>query len=423
MQTLNITKKYETYSEYKDSSVEWIGKIPKEWEVSSSRGIFNTEKERVGSSFGDYKILSLTLHGVIPKVLDGSGKNPAEYDTYQVIKKDDLVFCLFDYDVTPRTIGYVEENGMLTGAYTRLIPKLETFSKYYYYYFLFLDYKKELLHLCTGLRNSIPKPLFWSMKSPLPDIKIQEKISKYLDEKIENVDQIIGKKQKQIELLKEKRTVVINKVVTKGIDLKADFIDSGIDWIGKIPKGWQIIKFKYIAKYKKGNSPDKFYDIQEVGTLPYLSMEYLRGTSNCTNFVESLNKTISTEEDLILLCDGSNAGEFIKSKLGVVSSTASVIKFIKVFNKDYVFYLAKYLEKYLKDQTNGMGVPHVDSGILLNLPFLLPSQLEQKEIVSYLDIHVNNYNKAISYVEKSIELLQEFKFSLISNVVTGKIKV
>ena len=85
------------YSAYKDSGVEWLGKIPKEWEVSSSRGIFNTEKERVGSSFGDYKILSLTLHGVIPKVLDGSGKNPAEYDTYQVIKKDDLVFCLFDY--------------------------------------------------------------------------------------------------------------------------------------------------------------------------------------------------------------------------------------------------------------------------------------------------------------------------------------
>lgn len=423
MQTLNITKKYEKYSEYKDSGVEWLSTIPKEWGVSSSRGIFNTEKERVGSSFGDYKILSLTLHGVIPKVLDGSGKNPAEYDTYQVIKKDDLVFCLFDYDVTPRTIGYVEENGMLTGAYTRLIPKSETFSKYYYYYFLSLDYKKELLHLCTGLRNSIPKPLFWSMKSPLPDIKIQEKISKYLDEKIENVDQIIEKKQKQIELLKEKRIAVIDN-----------------EMVNKTKEKWKIEKIKHLVKSIESGiwGDESIGNEDDIKCLRVADFDYENfGFSN----VETIRNNPDLSKQKILqygdiLVEKSGGGEktpvgrailFNSNEKMVCANFIDIVRVNeeKVLPEFLIFYLsilysARVNTKYIKQNT---GIQNMGIKAYFNEMISFPEIKNQKDIVDIINKKMKSFDLTLVKVEKSVELLQEFKSSLISNVVMGKVKI
>ncbi len=432
MQTLNLTKKYEKYSEYKDSGIEWLGKIPKEWEIANSRRIFTTEKERVGSSFGDYKILSLTLHGVIPKVLDGSGKNPAEYDTYQVIKKDDLVFCLFDYDVTPRTIGYVEENGMLTGAYTRLISKSETFSRYFYYYFLSLDYNKELLHLCTGLRNSIPKPLFWSMKNPLPNIKTQEKISNYLDEKIVMIDQIIEKKQKQIELLREKRTAVINNAVTKGLDPKTELIESGIDWIGKIPKDWQVKKLKFLGEAIIGltYSPENITD--ESGTLVLRSSNVQNGLIELGDnvFVNSIiPKKLITRKGDILICSRNGSRSLIgkNAYIDEKSERLSFGAFMTVFRTKNWRFVSYFLNSNLfmsqLSSTLTSTINQLTTHYLNNILIAVPSEKEQDKIADYLQNKLENYDKAVDDVEKSIELLQEFKFSLISNVVTGKIKI
>ncbi len=176
---LKLTKQYDRYPKYKDSGVEWIGEIPKGWGVVPMRSLFSTKKQLVGEDASSHKLLGLTLGGVKPRPENDKGKHPEKYDTYQEFKTDDLVFCLFDYDVTPRTIGYVQEDGMLTGAYTRLIPKQDVVSRYYYYHFLALDQTKELLHLCTGLRSSLSKPVFWSMANQKPAYDEQEKIVAY----------------------------------------------------------------------------------------------------------------------------------------------------------------------------------------------------------------------------------------------------
>jgi len=432
MKTINLTKKYETYPEYKDSGVEWLGMIPKDWKIVSSRQLFTTEKERVGTNFADHKILSLTLQGIIPRVLDGSGKNPAEYDTYQKFKKEDLVFCLFDYDVTPRTIGYVEEDGMMTGAYTRLIPRSEIYSKYFYYYFLSLDFNKELLHLCTGLRNSLSKPVFWSMKSSLPSFHAQEEIVKYLDKKTTSIDQIIEKKQKLIELLREKRTAVINHAVTKGLDPKAELVESGVDWIGKIPKGWKVKKLKFLGEAIIGltYSPEEVID--ETGTLVLRSsnVQHDKITLDDNVYVDKIIPTkLVTRAGDILICSRNGSRSLI-GKNAIIDEDSSGVSFgafMTVFRTKHSRFISCFLKSNLfmsqLSTTLTSTINQLTTHYLNNIVTAVPPESEQEEIALYLDKRVNGYDKAVEYVEKSIEKLKEFKFSLISNVVTGKIKV
>jgi len=440
MQTLKLTKKYETYPEYKDSGVEWLGMIPREWNIVSSRQLFLTTKERVGSNSADHKILSLTLKGVVPKLLDGSGKNPTEYDTYQEFKKDDLVFCLFDYDVTPRTIGYVEEDGMMTGAYTRLIPQKGVHSKYFYYYFLVLDFNKELLHLCTGLRNSLSKPIFWSMKSSLPDFHEQEKIAKYLDNKLTLLDKVIERKEKLIILLKEKRLANIDNAVTKGLNRNATLIESGIPWIGKIPETWQIKKLKYLTNVIPSNIDKLTVEDEEIVRLcnyvdVYKNEEIT--TEVTENFMvasatkKQIEKFTLLKNDVIITKDSETPDDigvpaFVPETLeGIVCGYHLAILRSYGINGEYLFRCLQSNSTKVQFfmSANGLTRYAIGIGDIGNLAVVVPPKIEQNEIQKELERQININDLTVKHVTLSIEKLKEFKISLISNVVTGKIKV
>lgn len=209
-----VAKGINPHVKLKPSGVDWLGDIPEDWDIKPLKAIFHSKKELVGSNAGKYTLLRLALKGVAPKQNGQSGKNPTNYEAYQLYKPGDLVFCTFDYDVTPRTIGLIEEEGILTGAYTRLIPSVGICSKYYYYYYLSLDTEKALLHLCTGLRNGLSKYVFWGLPNPVPPLKEQEKIVEYLDQETKKIDKIVNLIKLQTELLKEFRSSYIYSVVT-----------------------------------------------------------------------------------------------------------------------------------------------------------------------------------------------------------------
>lgn len=431
MAKISLTNTYQKYPKYKNSGVEWVGQVPESWDVATSRRLFSTKK-KLANETDSQKVLSLTLGGVIPRVLDGSGKNPANYDTYQEFQKDDLVFCLFDYDVTPRTIGYVGENGMMTGAYTRLIPKEETVSRFFYYYFLSLDYTKELLHLCTGLRNSISKPVFWSMKNPLPNKEEQEKIAKFLDEQTARIDKTIAKKQRLIELLKEKRTATINHAVTKGLDPKAELVDSGVEWIGQTPKNWQIFSLKSFGEAIIGltYSPEDVGD--ETGTAVLRSSNIKNGHTVMEDVVyvqKSIPKKLVLREDDILICSRNGSKKLIGKNAIIGSDLAGQTfgAFMTVYRSKHNQFVYWFLnsniflaqtELFVSSTINQLTI-----NALKNLKIALPDEKTQKKISEYLTAKDAGFREAINKVEKSIAQLQEFKSSLISHAVTGKIKV
>lgn len=199
----------------KETGIKWIGEIPNHWNVVRLKDIFQIKKRTVGNKSDDYELLSLTQNGVIHRDIDsGFGKFPDSFDTYQIVEPDDLIFCLFDMDVTPRTVGISEYNGMITGAYTIVKPLKDVSNKYYYYLFLMADNSKKLSLYYTGLRNSIRKERFLSMSIPIFSKSEQNEIVSYLDEKISKIDKIISKISSQINLLEEFRKTLITDVVT-----------------------------------------------------------------------------------------------------------------------------------------------------------------------------------------------------------------
>lgn len=192
--------------------------------------------------------------------------------------------------------------------------------------------------------------------------------------------------------------------------------DSGIKWLGLIPKHWYAVKFKYLASIKKGKVPKKVVSENNADLPPYLSMEYLRG-GNASQFVVDRDATVIDEECILLLWDGSNAGEFVRGKRGVVSSTLASVEFSKL-NSQFAWYACQITEMELRVTTVGMGIPHVDGDQLKNSFLAIPYQIEQELIVKYLYKKTSQIDEAIYIKEQQISLLKERKQIIIQQSVT-----
>jgi len=210
-----VTKGLDPNAKMKHSGVEWIGEIPEGWKLLSNKNIFKLIKNQVGKNSSKYDLLSLTLRGIIKRDMENpEGKFPAEFDTYQEVKKGDFVFCLFDVEETPRTVGLSKYDGMITGAYTVLRTFKELNNTFLYYFYLNLDSRKELKYLYKGLRNTIPKDSFFSFKSLIPPLSEQNEIVDYIEAQSTKIDKAIKLQEQQIERLKELKSTLIDSAVT-----------------------------------------------------------------------------------------------------------------------------------------------------------------------------------------------------------------
>lgn len=210
-----VTKGLDKTASVRASGVEWIGEVPEHWFIKRGKDIFKQTKNKAGSDSSSYDVLSLTLKGVIKRDLDNmKGKIPESFDGYQITNINNLVLCLFDMDVTPRIVGYVNQKGIITSAYTVLVGKYELDMKYYFYYFLEQNRNKSLLANSKTLRSTMTFDLFSQLQLPVPTIVEQQNIAEYLDTKTVQIDLIIESINTQIDKLKELRKTLINDVVT-----------------------------------------------------------------------------------------------------------------------------------------------------------------------------------------------------------------
>ena len=263
------------YEEYKKIDLPWLKEIPAHWKIVRNKNVLTSETETVGSESHKYQLLSLSLHGVILRdVESGKGKFPKEFDTYKIVKPNRVIFCLFDMDETPRTVGLSSHLGMITGAY-EVFCVSGINEKYFYYYYLALDNVKALKPLYTGLRKVISCDRFLSMSLPLPPREEQDAIVRFLDAKCAKIDRLIKLKERQIELLNEKKQNIINQAVTKGLDPHAPMKDSGVDYIGVIPAHWQVILNHRLweEETRDYSAPETVLSLsQQDGVIPYEDM-------------------------------------------------------------------------------------------------------------------------------------------------------
>lgn len=434
-----INRTFDKYPEYKDSGVEWLGEIPESWELISNKYIFNLKKNQVGKKSSDYVLLSLTLRGIIQRVLEDGGKFPAEFDTYQEVKKGDFVFCLFDVEETPRCIGLSDYEGMITGAYTVMDLKPGFSKRFLYYFYLNLDNDKRLRPLYTGLRNTISKDNFFSFKSFVPSFDEQTTIANFLDNKTSKIDTAIVQKEQMIALLKERKQIIIQNAVTKGLDPNAKMKDSGVEWIGEIPEGWEVKKLRYLGQTQNGISAGAEY----FGSgFPFVSYGDVYNNIELPKTVKGLAQ--STKEDQIQYSVKKGDVFFTRTsetieEVGFTSVCVHTIDnstfggFLIRFrpsSNNYLyegfskFYFSSVIHRaYFVKEMNLVTRASLSQELLKNLPVLLPSIAEQKEISNYIETQSTKIDQAITLQQSQIEKLKEYKATLIDGAVTGKIKV
>ena len=199
------------------------------------------------------------------------------------------------------------------------------------------------------------------------------------------------------------------------------YIDSEIDWVGLVPSNWRQTQLKYISSISKGRkAKEDFQDFKE-GMIPYLSMEYLRSQTESPSFVftDDPNIVLVEEQDLLILWDGSKAGEIVKAKQGALSSTMGKIHVESdLFDLNYLTYYLKNAERYIQANTVGMGIPHVSGEVLRTLYITFPKKEEQTQIAQYLAHKTTIIDQLILQKEKLIELLKEKRQAVINEAVT-----
>ncbi len=425
------------YPKYKDSGVEWLGEVPEHWEARPNKALMTLQKREVGSAWSDTELLSLTLRGVVLRDIDsGDGKYPADFSTYQMVEPQDLVFCLFDMDETPRTVGVSRHHGMITAAYEVFRCKEDAVPSFVYYFYLHIDAHKRLRPFYTGLRKTVRTPTFLSIKIPFPPNSEQQVIAAFLDRETTKIDDLIAEQQRLTELLEEKRQAVISHAVTKGLNPDAPMKDSGVEWLGEVPEHWDVCRVKAVSSFTTSGPRGWSERVGEDGSLFVQS-----GDLNDSMEVDFANckrvkvgedaeaaRTKLQDGDVVVCVTGAKTGNvavcttvpetsYVNQHVCLIRPTAKVLPpFLGMLLKSgygqTYFSLAQYGLK------QGLSLEDVREATVIRPPID-----EQRVIIQTLaDLSMKSLS-LVAEAHSAIALLQERRSALISAAVTGQIDV
>lgn len=416
--------------EMKDSGVAWIGEIPKDWSLVRFKDKYKNVKEIAKEQSANYERLALTMGGVIKRPKDDSdGLQPKEFDSYQILRENDFVFKMIDLqNVSTSRVGLSPYTGLVSPAYIRFTPKNEgQYSQFVYYYLMCLYYNQVFNNLGgNGVRSALSAKDMGEFVIPFPDGAEQKKICAMLDEKFAHVDSLIANVQAQIEKLKAYKQSLITEVVTKGLDPNAPMKDSGVEWIGKIPEDWEVVKTGRLFK-ENNRSP--------IGNDIPLSLSQMDGLVATDDMKESALKTSSYDNwkrveigDLVLNRFKAHLGVLFAANLtGIVSFHYGVYEAKRSLVPKFYEYLyhSNQYKAILGNASNGMvvGLQNLSNLGFYSTYSLYPPYAEQEKLVSHLDKKCSEIDELIALKQSKIEKLEQYKKSLIYEYVTGKKKV
>lgn len=415
----------------KDSGIEWIGEIPQSWDVLPNKYIMKKTKE-LCLKYSGQAILSLTMNGVIERDLDAGGKMPSSFDGYQLIKKGNLLLCLFDIDVTPRCAGLILKDGVTSPAYSQFVMTNMAYAPYFAYYYIMIDNTKELLHMTKNLRYSLNEEQFGAIKAPCPPLAEQERIAEFLDAKCAEMEALAREIKEQIATLEEYKRSVITEAVTKGLDASVPMKDSGIEWIGEIPQAWDVRKGKYLFAQRNERSNNVKLQLlsptQNYGVIPQDEYERLSGMS-AVKLNENINlkalKTIHKGDYCISLRSFQGGFEYSMNE-GVISPAYQVFYPTVKISGGYYKYLFKdkgfisVINSYAMSLRDGKNISFEQFG---NTVIPVPPLAEQEKITEFLDAKCAKVDALIAEKQNQLATLEEYKKSVIFEYVTGKKEV
>lgn len=412
--------------EMKDSEIEWIGEIPNSWTVRRGKTLFVNTKYIPGKLSSNYDRLSLTLKGVLPRKKDDSdGLQPKDFDTYQLLRENELVFKLIDLqNVSTSRVGLAHATGLVSPAYIVLHANEEILPAFAEKFYLMMWYREIFNSLGdNGVRSSLNVSDLLNIPVCYPKMEEQIFLTNYLDTKCSEIDATAEDIQKEIDLLEEYKKSVITEAVTKGLNPDAEMKDSGVEWIGEIPKHWEIIRIGYI--------------LGEIDRRSITGMEESLSVSQVLGVVPSSQIAVPSTASTMVGQKIVEPGELVLNKLkahlgvcfvsnykGLVSPDYAVYKANeKVKSKllEYVFHTASCIWEFKKYITGvGQGLSRLYTKDLFRINVALPDMLEQQQIVSYLDSKCSEIDSLIADKKRQLDILADYKKSLIYEYVTGK---
>lgn len=423
----------------KDSGIEWIGEIPEGWETKRLGAILQ-ERNEVNNPIQTTSILSLTNNrGVIPYSEKGNQGNKAKDDLtgYKIAHIGDIV--LNSMNVIIGSVGLSNYYGAVSPVYYMLFPRnnIETNIQYYNYLFQTTAFQQSLRGYGNGIleiRMRIQMQKLKTVLLPVPTFLEQSNITVYLDASLSKLNILLSKTRSSIEEYKKLKQAVITQAVTKGVRGEREMKDSGVEWIGAIPKDWEIKRLKSFCTIVdcKNRTPDVFpdgkYTVVRTTCIKDCSFSY-EGSyqTDTTNFKAWTLKGQPHKGDIFFTREAPVGEACLVPNADNLCMGQRVMFFRPEDNSDarYIMYsiYGPLVREYIASKNSGSTVGHLKLGQVACIPIFYCPPLEQKEIADYLDAKCAEIDGLIAKKEQLVKELEGYKKSLIYEVVTGKREV
>ena len=437
-----MTTSYVPYSEYKDSGVEWVGSIPKDWFVSKLGYLIST--------IVPMRDKPTSLSGEVPwvRIEDFDGKYIADSKSGQGVSKTIIkdmhlkVFpvgaVLCSCSCTMGRTAIVTKPLISNQTFIGLVPQASLDSEYLYY--LMQASEGELTSKSAGaIQTYLSQDEFKAMRFGFPSVNEQSQIANFLDHETAKIDTLIEKQQQLIKLLKEKRQAVISHAVTKGLNPDVPMKDSGVEWLGEVPTHWDVLRIKNLASIiSKGTTPStiggdfvddgvRFLKGENIGkSIAVQSMPKFFITEAVD---EKISRSRLKENDVLVIIAGATTGlASILQKDLLPANTNQAVSFIRPKERRYAKLIVRWLSTEFAQRIIWMGAvqaaqPNLSMEDLGNIPIVVPPVDELTAVIENIDKRLVKFDELNLKAAKAIEIMQERRTALISAAVTGKIDV
>lgn len=405
--------------EYKDSGISWIGNIPAKWGIDKIGSVYIERRTIVSDE--EYEPLSVTKTGIVLQ-LDNAAKSDAHDNRKLVVAGDFVINSRSD---RKGSSGISNLDGSVSLINTVLEPRANMNNKYYNFVFKTDMFCDEFYKWGHGIVADLWTTRWTDMKNiyvPRPDLSEQKAIADYLDKECARIDDIVEKQRNIIEKLKEYKKSVITEAVTRGLNPTAPMKDSGIEWIGKIPEQWQIKKLKYVLYQRNEKISDvslKYIGLENIISFSnkYMNTNNISEPSSMNNICKKGDILFGKLRPYLAKCiisdfDGMCSGEFL-----VLYNCRGVVSYY------HYLLLSHWFLDMVNSSTYGTKMPRANWDFIGSMFLPEPNIKEQRTIADYLDQKCAEIDSVIEKREKMIDLLTEYKKSLIYECVTGKKEV
>ena len=405
------------YDEYKDSGVAWIGDVPNHWEVIKLKYKYHFQTGATPNT-GKKENFEGDLRWANISDLNGS----VVYDTTKHINKEAASKCsmnispkgslMYSFKLSVGTVAFCGEDMYTNEAIASFIPQKNDLKYLFYCAPIFIIHNANRNIYNAPLLN---EELIKNALICLPSLNEQTAIATYLDTHCAKIDNLISIQQKRIALLQELKQSVITHAVTKGLNPNVEMKQSGVEWIGDVPKHWELVRTRYLCNLCTG-SKDTINRVDD-GKYPF----YVRSPK-----VERIDTYSFDGEAILMAGDGVGAGKVFHYAVGKFDYHQRVYNFHNfkhVLGKFFYNYISNNFKYIIEEGGAKNTVDSVRLYMIQNFMTTVPPLEEQMEICNYIEQKEKVFDTSISNAQHQIELLQEYKQSLITEVVTGKRKV